>query len=78
MDVMQKIYEQWEEEYGTSPATKEKGCKILEYLYIHCTESVREEVMSMVVEYGRGIERNAFLSGYRQAFELWQEILSFK
>lgn len=78
MDELQKLYDGWSEEHSPGPEVKVAGCKMLEYLYEHCTDTVREELASMIIEYGRLSEQNAFLSGYRQAFLLWMEILSFR
>lgn len=77
MDELQKIFDRWSEEHSPAPEVKTAGCKILEYLYKHCPDTVLEELTSMVIEYGRLTEQYAFLSGYRQAFHLWTEILSF-
>lgn len=74
MDELQKIYDLWSEEHGTTPEMAETGCRILEMLHEQCTDAAREEIVSAVIEYGRIAGQQAFFEGYRSAFLLWMEI----
>lgn len=72
---IKKIYELWSEEKTANPKVLKEGRKILEILYEVCSEKDRENISSHVIEYGLLIEKEAFVSGYIAAFNLWVDIL---
>lgn len=72
---IKKIYELWSEEKTANPEVMKIGRAILEILYEVCSEKDRENISSHVIEYGLLIEKEAFVSGYIAAFNLWVDIL---
>lgn len=75
MNELMKMYEIWNEEKTENPAVIKVWCNLLEMLYEVCSEKDRENLANYVMEYGRQIEKDAFLSGYIAAFNLWVDIV---
>lgn len=76
MEELHKIYDRWsEEQTADNPALRTAWQQILECLYENCTEMTCDKIAVKIMEYSRQIECSAFLAGYRQAFQLWMDIL---
>ena len=78
MNEIQKIYNMWSEYRTENSKIKNAWTQALDYMYEHCSEIARDEIAGYMIEYGRLIEEQAFIAGYKQAFQLWSEIIGNK
>ena len=75
MKELEEIYEVWDENQDKYPLLRDEWAKLVGILYERCEEEQREEIMSIVVEYGAKIEKYAFIAGFKKAFHLLLDIL---
>lgn len=77
MNELYKLYEAWcRENTIDTPDIREKYSEILEYLYENCSDTIREEISTFILDFSHLAEKQAFIAGYRQAFLLWFNILN--
>lgn len=76
MNEIKKLYEAWcEERFSDTPEVNEKWCKVLEYLFENCPDSVSEDIATLVMDFCDLAEQEAFIAGFQQAFRIWSDIL---
>ena len=73
MKALEKIYELWGETQSDTSDVIHKWCELNAYLYKVCPDSVRDNIETGVMEYGKLLEKQAFLAGFMQAFQIWAE-----
>lgn len=77
MKELEKIYEAWSDTQSDIPDIIHKWCDLDVYLYDTCADTVRETIEDHIMEYGKMLEKQSFLSGFNMAFCLWAEICCF-
>ncbi|MDO4322788.1 MAG: hypothetical protein Q4C61_09700 [Lachnospiraceae bacterium] len=76
MNELQKIYELWSTEQSDNSSIKNAWCEIMQYLHENCSETIREEIATFILDFGKLTEQQAFTAGFQQAFILWAQIIS--
>lgn len=76
MNQIEKLFKLWSCEQIDSPRTQKLYCEILEYLYANCSEQVREQISSYILDFAAQTEQAAYIAGFRECFSLWMNALS--
>lgn len=74
MKELEKIYELWSNEQSDTSDIIHKWCDLDAYLYDTCSDGVRENIEDYIIEYGKSLEKQSFIAGFVQAFQMWEEI----
>lgn len=77
MKELEKIYELWSNEQSDNSDIIHKWCDLNSYLCDTCSDSVRENIENYILEYGKLLEEQSFISGFKLAFRLWTEVGCF-
>jgi hypothetical protein len=76
MNTLNLLFESLNPDHTSdTPELKAKWEEIATYLYEHCSESVREDIMTFLLEYSHLSEQQAYAAGFRQAFQIWLDAL---
>ncbi|MDO4343926.1 MAG: hypothetical protein Q4C50_03890 [Eubacteriales bacterium] len=71
---LERIYEQWTQVQSDSSEVIHKWCEIEKFLYVNCEDECRESIEDYVMDYGKMLEKQSFIAGFVQAFQIWMEI----
>ena len=74
MKKLEKIYEVWSMNHSDTADILRKWCELDTYLYDVCADSIRENIEDYIMECGKLLEKQSFISGFELAFQLWAEI----
>lgn len=77
MKELEKIYELWSAAQSDTSDVIHKWCDLDAYLYDTCTDAARENIEDYMMEYGKVLEKQSFIAGFKQAFKMWEEIYCF-
>ena len=75
MKELETIYEAWNEGQDRYSSSKAEWAKLMELLYKHCSDEEREQILSIVLDYGVKIEKHAFIEGLKKAFWILFDLL---
>lgn len=78
MREMEKLYELWSETQTDSVQIRKKWSEIARDLSDRNSEKQLEKLEEEVLDYGKLLEKQAFLAGFAEAFRIWREVCGLK
>lgn len=76
MKELEKIFDRW---YTSNtidtPETKKLFCTIMEMLYKHCEEEIREILLDDILSLMEECSKQGFSAGYKSSFTLFMELI---
>ncbi len=75
---MEKLYELWSETQTDSVQIRKKWSEIARDLSDRNSEKQLEKLEEEVLNYGKLLEKQAFLAGFAEAFRIWREVCELK
>ena len=75
---MEKLYELWSETQTDSVQIRKKWSEIARDLSDRNSEKQLEKLEEEVLDYGKLLEKQAFLAGFAEAFRIWREVCELK
>lgn len=78
MREMEKLYELWSETQTDSVQIRKKWSEIARDLSDRNSEKQLEKLEEEVLDYGKLLEKQAFLAGFAEAFRIWREVCELK
>lgn len=78
MREMEKLYELWSETQTDSVQIRKKWSEIARDLSDRNSEKQLEKLEEEVLNYGKLLEKQAFLAGFAEAFRIWREVCELK
>ena len=78
MREMEKLYELWSGTQTDSVQIRKKWSEIARDLSDRNSEKQLEKLEEEVLNYGKLLEKQAFLAGFAEAFRIWREVCELK
>lgn len=78
MREMEKIYELWSETQTDTVQIRQKWKELERDLNDRNQENQLEKLEEEVLDYGKLLEKQAFLAGFAEAFRIWREVCELK